>query len=201
MGEFLSKLKDLYGQQRSFLIPGWWGGGGRGGERGEERREGRGRRERKGEKRVGGRGKEEEGRRERGRRRGEEEEGKRKRKEEAVTTMLKPIQNILVIKSTHSHANCMSPLSDMHSFVPEEDRAEFEDFLVQHNLRPTGQAVRDTGTHPPATVDLQVPEGRRGRDRKPTKQRSSRKHGSHVADVDRFLQDIDAQMNTMADTN
>ena len=49
------------------------------------------------------------------------EEGKRKRKEEAVTTMLKPIQNILVIKSTHSHANCMSPLSDMHSFVPEED--------------------------------------------------------------------------------
>lgn len=90
----------------------------------------------------------------------------------------------------------------MHSFVPEEDRAEFDDFLAQHNLRPTGQAVRDTGTRPPATVDLQVPEGRRGHDRKPTKQRSSRKqHGSHVADVDRFLQDIDAQMDTMADAN
>ena len=97
----------------------------------------------------------------------------------------------------------MSSLTDMHSFIPEEDEAEFEEFLVQHNLRPTGQAVRDTGTRPPATppVDLQVPEGRRGHDRKPTKQRSSRKHGSHVADVDRFLQDIDAQMNTMADTN
>ena len=90
----------------------------------------------------------------------------------------------------------------MHSFVPEEDRAEFDDFLAQHNLRPTGQAVRDTGTRPPATVDLQVPEGRRGHDRKLTKQRSSRKqHGSHVADVDRFLQDIDAQMDTMADAN
>ena len=90
----------------------------------------------------------------------------------------------------------------MHSFVPEEDRPEFDEFLAQHNLRPTGQAVRDTGTRLPATVDLQVPEGRRGHDRKPTKQRSSRKqHGSHVADVDRFLQDIDAQMDTMADTN
>ena len=90
----------------------------------------------------------------------------------------------------------------MHSFVPEEDRAEFDEFLAQHNLRPTGQAVRDTGTRPPATADLQVPEGRRGHDRKPTKQRLSRKqHGSHVADVDRFLQDIDAQMDTMVDTN
>ena len=97
----------------------------------------------------------------------------------------------------------MSSLTDMHSFIPEEDEAEFEEFLVQHNLQPTGQAVCNTGTCPPATppVDLQVPEGRRGHDRKPTKQRSSRKHGSHVADVDRFLQDIDAQMNTMADTN
>ena len=90
----------------------------------------------------------------------------------------------------------------MHSFVPEEDRAEFDEFLAQHNLRPTGQAECETGTRPPATVDLQVPEGRRGHDRKLTKQRSSRKqHGSHVADVDRFLQDIDAQMDTMADTN
>lgn len=96
----------------------------------------------------------------------------------------------------------MSPSTDMHSFVPEEDRPEFDEFLAQHNLQPTGQAVCETGTRPPATVDLQVPEGRRGHDRKPTKQRSSRKqHGSHVADVDRFLQDIDAQMDTMADTN
>ena len=78
VGEFLSKLKDLYGQQRSFLIPGWWGGGRGegGGEKGEGRKE---RRERKGEKGKERKERREEGRRMRGGGRGEKGEGKEKR--------------------------------------------------------------------------------------------------------------------------
>ena len=94
----------------------------------------------------------------------------------------------------------------MRSFIPEEDCGEFEDFLAQQNLQPHGKALGRVMPRPPAkqAAPVQVPAERGGEgDGKPSrpKQRSSRKqHSSHIADVDKFLQDIDAQMDAMVDT-
>ena len=83
----------------------------------------------------------------------------------------------------------------MVSFIPEEDRATFEAFLVENKLQATHQP------RPPASEDLQV-QGGAVRDRKPnrSKRRSRASHSSHVADVDKFLQDIDMQMDSILDT-
>ena len=115
----------------------------------------------------------------------------------------------MILKLNLCHAevlNCLPTLthtvpSDMRSFIPEEDCGAFEDFLAQQNLQPRGRAPGGVIPHPPA---VQVPEERGGGgEGKPSrqKQRSSRKqHSSHIADVDKFLQDIDAQMDAMVDT-
>ena len=103
----------------------------------------------------------------------------------------------------------------MRSFIPEEDRAEFEEFLVENNL-PTDQphppalsAV--TKPHPPPLSAVTKPhpppatqvvsqssggEGERGR-----RGRNRRTSGARVADMDKFLADIDSHAEAMMDTS
>ncbi|CAI7993782.1 Cerebral cavernous malformations protein 2 homolog [Geodia barretti] len=114
----------------------------------------------------------------------------------------------------------------MRSFIPEEDRAEFEEFLVENNL-PTDQphppalsAVTKphppalsavTKTHPPPLSAVTKPhpppatqvvsqssggEGERGR-----RGRNRRTSGARVADMDKFLADIDSHAEAMMDTS
>lgn len=73
----------------------------------------------------------------------------------------------------------------MYSFIPEEDRAVFEKFLRDQNLEPmpTPRAVTKS-------EDLPTP----------TKVGGRRKRGEHnrpVTDIDKFLADIDSQMDSM----
>lgn len=91
---------------------------------------------------------------------------------------------------------------DMVSFIPEEDRATFEAFLVENNLQAAHKPrPPDTRPHPPASTYLQVQDGVL-RDRKSgrSKRHTRASHSSHVADVDKFLQDIDMQMDSILDT-
>jgi hypothetical protein len=92
----------------------------------------------------------------------------------------------------------------MRSFIPEEDRAEFEAFLIENSL-PLDQSGNtsisvDTKPHPPPPPPATqvVPqssggEGRRGRNR--------RVSGARVADMDKFLADIDSHAEAMMDTS
>ena len=72
----------------------------------------------------------------------------------------------------------------MYSFIPEEDRAVFERFLRDQNLEPmpTPRAVsKSEGLPSPTKV-------------------GARKRGGHnrpVTDIDKFLHDIDSQMDSM----
>ena len=81
----------------------------------------------------------------------------------------------------------------MHSFIPEEDRGSFEAFLVDNQLKVASAASKP---HPPPDKTLQVQENVTS-EAKPVKsrRRMARHQSSHVADVDKFLQDIDAQMD------
>lgn len=81
----------------------------------------------------------------------------------------------------------------MRSFIPEEDRPTFQAFLTSNNLQSSDSASAPKPR--PPTRDLMPPkaEGR-------AKRRAGRHTSSHVADVDKFLQDIDAQMNSILDT-
>ncbi len=101
----------------------------------------------------------------------------------------------------------------MRSFIPEEDRAYFEAFLIENNL-PVNQSGSSTRAkpHPPPqgkamggagvkeeSGKVGGGEGRRegegeGRGRR------AKKHVGHIADVDKFLADIDSQMDSMLDS-
>ena len=107
----------------------------------------------------------------------------------------------------------------MRSFIPEEDRADFEIFLTENSL-PTDQTAdtsvsADTKPHPPppalpadrkphphpppATQVVSQSsggEGERGR-----RGRNRRTSGARVADMDKFLADIDSHAEAMMDTS
>ena len=95
----------------------------------------------------------------------------------------------------------------MRSFIPEEDRAEFEAFLIENSL-PLDQSGDasisvDTKPHPlpppPATqVVSQSSGGEGGRGRRGRNRRVS---GARVADMDKFLADIDSHAEAMMDTS
>lgn len=93
----------------------------------------------------------------------------------------------------------------MRSFIPEEDRAKFEAFLIENSLQ-TDQSdssagpVRDPppppqSAPPPPPPGVGVGEGRRGR------RGRNRGGGARVADMDKFLADIDSHTQAMMDTS
>ena len=97
----------------------------------------------------------------------------------------------------------------MRSFIPEEDRAYFEAFLIEHSLPvdqsdrsipakphapPTNQSA--TEQRPPVTTSSPVGEGG-GRGRRGRSNRGNR----GVTDVDQFLADIDSHAEAMMETS
>ncbi len=82
----------------------------------------------------------------------------------------------------------------MRSFIPEEDRESFESFLSSNNLQTPKDPPPGPKPRPPTRGPTPAKGERKG------KRRSGRHISSHVADVDRFLQDIDAQMSSILDT-
>ena len=90
----------------------------------------------------------------------------------------------------------------MRSFIPEEDRAKFEAFLIENSLQ-VDQSDHSAGPGrdpppppppPPPGVGV-VGEGRRGR------RGRNRGGGARVADMDKFLADIDSHTQAMLDTS
>ena len=103
----------------------------------------------------------------------------------------------------------------MRSFIPEEDRAEFEAFLIENSL-PIGQqpAGKDPpppppppttapppSTAPPPPPPAEGPQSSGGEGRKGRRGRNRGGGGARVADVDKFLADIDSHAEAMMDTS
>jgi hypothetical protein len=88
----------------------------------------------------------------------------------------------------------------MRSFIPEEDRAFFEAFLIENNL-PVDQSASSAATkpHPPPT-HLEGGEEKRRGEGGGRKGRRGRNQGAHIADVDAFLADIDSHAERMMDS-
>ena len=95
----------------------------------------------------------------------------------------------------------------MCSFIPEEDRAYFEAFLVENNIavnqsdlvatdkpRPSSHGERPQGAGDGGAKGRGVGESRKGRGG------GKRGHATHVADVDKFLADIDSHAETMMES-
>ena len=77
----------------------------------------------------------------------------------------------------------------MRSFIPEEDKGQFEAFLIKNSLAidQSDRSAADTKPHPPRGP----PVGRKKR---------GRGQGG-VADVDKFLADIDTHAQAMLNTS
>lgn len=86
---------------------------------------------------------------------------------------------------------CLPPSPDMRSFIPEEDRAFFEAFLIENHLPVDQSGGGSARTVPSPAADL---DGGRGAGKRGRKGRS---HRAHIADVDKFLADIDSHAESM----
>ena len=85
----------------------------------------------------------------------------------------------------------------MRSFIPEEDRAQFETFLIENSL-PVNQSdgsAAETKPHPPPEKPTAAGERRKVRRGRGQVGRAK------VADVDQFLADIDSHAQAMLDTS
>ena len=75
----------------------------------------------------------------------------------------------------------------MNPFIPEEDKPAFERFLSDHGLE--SAAVTRPVVQPPPALPVQGKSGG-------NKKQSSRKgHNQNVTDIDKFIHDIDSQMD------
>ena len=87
----------------------------------------------------------------------------------------------------------------MCSFIPEEDRQAFEDFLSKHNLQ--SNRSRDSKPRPPAQTGGESPSKTRSGDPKAKPSpRKQKRDNARVADVDKILQDIDSTMDSVLET-
>ena len=98
----------------------------------------------------------------------------------------------------------------MRSFIPEEDRTIFEEFLSANFTAPPTASKESRGSagvwpHPPPSSSPKTAGGRRQGEEtveaKQERKRRSRQHVGHVTDVEKFLKDIDSQMDSILDSN
>ena len=102
------------------------------------------------------------------------------------------------------------PHTDMRSFIPEEDRTVFEEFLSTNFPVPPTTSKERRGSagvrpQPPSSSPPKMTRERRQSEEtveaKQQRKRRSRQHVGHVTDVEKFLKDIDSQMDSILDSN
>ncbi len=84
--------------------------------------------------------------------------------------------------TTHVHALFL--ITGMNPFIPEEDKEAFEKYLLDNDLEPVVTETRPITR--PAAASVQSGGNKR---------ESGRRGRGHVADIDKFLHDIDSQMD------
>ncbi len=72
----------------------------------------------------------------------------------------------------------------MNPFIPEEDKEAFESYLWDNDLEPVATETRPITQPTAAAASKQSGGNKRGSGRR-----------GHVADIDKFLHDIDSQMD------